>query len=383
MADLGATPPTTIRFNQNVQRLDGTIEEFRVFHNAFKRNEKLTSQALLVLREENKGLHEQLKIVIERLAFVEAFCEIEEDGDIGAEEDGEGAEAVGENSGEPPSEPLPDSIAAGLESKELANMIPIKAVVNDTYELLLGVRNLAKKNIPGYPSNDEEWPTDPATGARYLRFNWALSATDPVNAAGIGQVKNTVRASGAARKFQCAPYLAKVQDTHLLGRITTKFEYIAREYRLYHKKPVQTHRTRHGGEDGVGDNNGFGCNNEDEEAPEGETETVQLERSVQRARAVAVAKQRKRKAQNTAWGDLKYDMAYLINAQSDHEDEYKEGNRPPGVPVRYQDSTSSMVIFTSTLSMVSEDSTSSLQQLYDEVNVQADPAPDQAQCCGD
>ncbi|TBU27130.1 hypothetical protein BD311DRAFT_740175 [Dichomitus squalens] len=311
--------------SQHLQRLNGAIEEIEDVRTGCETNLKKTTQALRYLLEENKALRAELKVVVDRLAFVEAVMDIEEEGgnEDRAERAGIGTgegtgEDIGEGTGNLASEPVLDSKAN---------------VVNLTYLRLSGVEKLVKRYLPDYPGEDEEWPLDPATGQRYLCCKWNASARDCVNTEGLTALRDAVQAFGALREPKCAPYLGKILDAHLDARFAAKFGYMAREYRTYCKE--QAVQVGKAGEGGADDEDAFGPDRgEHEDAVEGETEAARLQRSIRRTRAVTVAMQRERKAKGTAWDDPRYAGAFLVNAQSDYEDEFKEGDRPAGVPVK-------------------------------------------------
>ncbi|TBU42320.1 hypothetical protein BD309DRAFT_192463 [Dichomitus squalens] len=353
-------PSATGPPNQHMQRLNGAIARLEDLGTVFETFQSNATKALRVLREEVKELREELKITNGRVGFVESLIDIEEEGENEVEE-GEGV--AGEVLGEVLLDPVQESINANQQSKELADGKAIKDVVNETYQLLLGIPKLYKKYLPAYPDGEEEWPTDSATGHRLLRFNWYAIAKDPVNAVSIKAIVDAIRATGAERVQGCAPFLPHVLDAHLLERITTKFYYLAKQYKAYHAHDSQTYHAGNG-EGRNGEDDIFGGEREDlEEGSEGEG--ARMEGALRRARAATVAAQRERKARGTPWDDAKYAAAFLVNAQSDNEDEYKEGERPPGAPIRYKRRRPG---WRSTL----------LQQLYDEVDARPDPTPDKA-----
>ncbi|EJF67326.1 hypothetical protein DICSQDRAFT_165150 [Dichomitus squalens LYAD-421 SS1] len=356
------------RGTQNVQRLNGTVAAIEDLQRTSEKHQASSSKVILVLWEAVKALQEELKITTARLVFVESVINIEEENRVEGDGD-EGAEAArgSTGTGEASADPVQASInAATQQSRELVDGKIVKDVVNATYMHLLGISALAKKNIPGYPQANEEWPTDAATGRRLLRFKWNVSVKDPVNAVGIATVKDTIRASGAERDRDCAPYLPKILDAHLLDRIATKFHYMAKQHKNYQTHDAPSNSVGDGGEGGHGDDDGFGGEREEQrEGSDGEGEVVRMQGAGRRARAVAVAAQRQRKAKGTEWGDPKYAAAFVVNAQSDNEDEYKDGERPAGTPIRFRRRRPG---WRSAL----------LQRLYQEVDARKDPAPDQA-----
>ncbi|TBU45988.1 hypothetical protein BD309DRAFT_858960 [Dichomitus squalens] len=120
--------------SQHLQRLNGAIEEIEDVCTGCETNLKKTTQALRYLLEENKALRAELKVVVDRLAFVEAVMDIEEEGgnEDRAERAGTGTgegtgEDTDEGTGELASEPVLDSKVVANESEALANSQIIKA----------------------------------------------------------------------------------------------------------------------------------------------------------------------------------------------------------------------------------------------------------------
>ena len=67
----------------------------------------------------------------------------------------------------------------------------------------MGVTKLDGKSLPGYPygidRQHDKWPADPRTNNKYLQFWWSAKLDDTVNVAGLKNVFDSVRATGAAR----------------------------------------------------------------------------------------------------------------------------------------------------------------------------------------
>ncbi|KAH9946900.1 hypothetical protein B0H21DRAFT_822396 [Amylocystis lapponica] len=349
--------------NANVTRLNAAIEKIDALERDLATYREKTHKRLQVLRIENELITNKLAVASERITFLERYLELEEDD----EEQGGPAPAPAlagghANGGEPTGEnaaPGTDVDRQLALSAEAAKGKPMKDLIAKIFKHLMGVSKITPKCLPAYPSADTPPPQDPSTGQPLLRLNWNAGASHVNNVQGLERVLTFIRTHGARHHPIATQALTDINDDDLKERIKSKYEYMARQWRLLQKGVVVPAEDEE--DDPFAEEAPAGSN--DAPATAGSSSKgIGLLRSQQNSRAISKLEGRKRKRVGSDYVEPKFDAAFTLNAMSADEDD------PEQVSGEARQWRSRAPDFRSDLA----------QELYNTIDAIPDPDPDKS-----
>ncbi|KAI0631155.1 hypothetical protein C8Q77DRAFT_1131666 [Trametes polyzona] len=387
-----AVPPTSgasAVANQNVERLKAAVKAIETLKQDLRDVRKEAKVREDILYSKTKLVEAELVALKSRMKYIEKLvgfpqsddedtAEVESgDADGRESERGGGDIANGDRAadglqrGNQQVLPSAEEIA---KSRYWEDKKEIKDVVALALKKLMNISALDAKNLPPYPTRDEEWPEHPQVrGERVLRFDWDQTEDDERNATALETARKWIRVNGVVELPSAALALREIFDSDLLRRMVKKFLYMRGEFR-------KLQRVRRGGtgraataalpENGWGEDDGFGgegregregTSGGDEVGANGAADTVDA-KAIFRSRAESKLAQRIRKRPGTQWENSKYDAAFTINAMSDDEDD------PALVVGEAQRYCSRRPWYRSNIH----------QQIYAEIDARPDPDPDAA-----
>lgn len=99
------------------------------------------------------------------------------------------------------------------------------------FQMLMGIAKLTIDVLPPYPSDDDNWPLDPATKERLMRFRWAESHQHTDNHANVLRIIAYMRQHGATVCAGSGPALRDISDEDLRARVVKKYQDLQKNLR--------------------------------------------------------------------------------------------------------------------------------------------------------
>jgi len=95
----------------------------------------------------------------------------------------------------------------------------------------MGSAKLTVDALPSYPSDEDNWPLDPATNERLMRFRWTESHQHSDNHANILRIITYIRQHGATVCAGTGPALRDISDEDLRARVVKKYQDLQKNLR--------------------------------------------------------------------------------------------------------------------------------------------------------
>ncbi|EGO20916.1 hypothetical protein SERLADRAFT_410481 [Serpula lacrymans var. lacrymans S7.9] len=293
--------------NQNIQRLNALVElveELKADHEGFKglaaKRFQVLSAEVQLLQTNNKHLKHENQDLKKQINYVDNENAGEDSDDRtvleGSSDLREGAFQI-PNDGAMSADQAQKSLGA-VSSK------PVRDAILEAFSHYMGISNVQPKNLPAFPfgisKDHQKWPKDPSTQKPYHRYNWTLTADDPTNAESLQEIQAWVMDNAPTEIPEAAPMIQTVLPKDLRQKIRKKYQYLSRKYCKRHDKGADVV------EEGLED--------------EGDVRKA-LSKAVRDSRAESKLEQHIRKRPLSWYEDSKYDVAFIINAMSDDEDD--------------------------------------------------------------
>ncbi|KAG1723600.1 uncharacterized protein EDB91DRAFT_1270776 [Suillus paluster] len=109
----------------------------------------------------------------------------------------------------------------------------LKAVVRIVFQMLMGIAKLTADVLPPYPSDDDNWPLDPATDDCLMRFCWTESHQHSDNHTNILQVIAYIRQHGATVCTGSGPALRDISEEDLHEHVIKKYQELQKKKRSH------------------------------------------------------------------------------------------------------------------------------------------------------
>ncbi|EIW73971.1 hypothetical protein CONPUDRAFT_160537 [Coniophora puteana RWD-64-598 SS2] len=308
--------PASAPASGNATRLNKVIldheklqQKHAALQTAVAESQQETDRKLKVLYQQTQLLNARIdelekskKMQQERIDVLEEVSQVKWVDGAGAEAENEGVEGAAAAEGAAAvngasAVEVPDEDTIQRENDEALASKPVKNLINDSYEALLGTK-LSGKNLPGYPfgidREHETWPKDRATKKALVRFDWREGQHDSsINVEGREQVVAMVRTLAKQRGKTTTAYVEKIIPGQLEKKVRAKYLTLGAAYRAENKDDLE--------DDGEVDSKGMGS----------------------RVKSKLEARSRKRGSElcPADLKDPKWDTLMIRNAMSDDEDE--------------------------------------------------------------
>ncbi|KAG7095171.1 hypothetical protein E1B28_005950 [Marasmius oreades] len=110
---------------------------------------------------------------------------------------------------------LQEEAAANMKNEEAAKTNVFKEVVWKCINALMGLPPHTKE-MPVYPSDEDEWPIDNATKEHLIRFQWNLSWKKQPNYTAIKEITTYIMEKGAVQVPVAKEVLDLVNESHCM-----------------------------------------------------------------------------------------------------------------------------------------------------------------------